>query len=371
MKRVNNIYNNIVNYRNINNMFDLLIKNISNKKYLYNYIKYRNCFIIDILERLYNNDYKFNEYNIFLIKDKKYRIIMSECFSDKLVNYFISYYILIPNLKRLIDSNVATRKNKGCEYAYHLFIKYINRLGRNNIYVLKIDIEKYFYNINHDILKNKLRRIFKDEKCLNLIYQVIDSTNDSSINNKIITTINKEIARINKINITSKEKNIKNNELRSIPLYQEGKGLSIGCLTNQILANYYLHDIDIYIKEVLKCKNYIRYMDDLIILGNDINRLRYCFKVIKEKINDIDLEVNKKSNIYKLDNGVSFLGYTYKTNKNKIIIKCSKKNIINIKKKLKYLKKNNYEKYLLSLSSYYGYIKRSNIKRDLYKMIKY
>lgn len=48
-----------------------------------------------------------------------------------------------------------------------------------------------------------------------------------------------------------------------------------------------------------------------------------------------------------------FLGYTYKIYNNKIIIKCSKKNIVNIKKKLKYLKKNNYEKYLLSLSSYY------------------
>ena len=66
-----------------------------------------------------------------------------------------------------------------------------------------------------------------------------------------------------------------------------------------------------------------------------------------------------------------FLGYTYKINHNKIIIKCSKKNIIYIKKKLKYLKNNNYEKYLLSISSYYGYIKRSNIKRDLYEMIKY
>ena len=361
MKRVNNIYNNIVNYSNINNVFNILIKNINNKKYLYNYIKYKNCFIIDILERLYNNNYIFSKYNIFLIKDKKYRIIMSECISDKLVNCFISYYILIPNLS-LIDSTVATRKNKGCEYAYKLFNKYIYRLDINNIYVLKIDIKKYFYIFNHNKLKSMLERKFKDRKCLNLIYQVIDSTDSSYINAEITSIVNKEMDRVNKLNISSKEKNIKIKELKSIPLYKKGIGLSIGCLTNQILANFYLHDIDIYIKEKLKCKYYIRYMDDLVLLDKDKSKLNKWFKDIESKLNNIDLEINKKSNIYKLDVGVSFLGYTYKVNNNKVIIKYNKKTISKISKRLKYLKKHNYNKYILSLNSYKGYFKRSNTK---------
>lgn len=362
MKRVNNIYNNIVTYSNISNVFDTLVKNINNKKYLYNYIKYKNCFIMDILERLYNRNYIFSKYNIFLIKDKKYRIIMSECISDKLVNYFISYYILIPNLKCLIDSTVATRKNKGCEYAYKLFNKYIYKLGINNIYVLKIDIKKYFYNINHNKLKSMLERKFKDRECLNLIYQVIDNTDNGYINDEIINIVNKEIDRVNKLNISSKEKDIKIKELRSIPLYRNGIGLSIGCLTNQILANFYLHDIDVFIKEKLKCKYYIRYMDDLIILDKDKNRLNRWFKDIESNLNNIDLEINKKSNIYKLDVGVSFLGYTYKVNNNKLIIKYNKKTISKINKKLKYLKKHNYNKYILSLNSYKGYFNRSNTK---------
>lgn len=366
MKRVNNIYNNIVNYSNINNVFNILIKNINNKKYLYNYIKYKNCFIIDILERLYNNNYIFSKYNIFLIKDKKYRIIMSECISDKLVNYFISYYILIPNLGCLIDSTVATRKNKGCEYAYKLFNKYIYKLGINNIYVLKIDIKKYFYNINHDKLNSMLERKFKDRKCLNLLYQVIDSTDSSYINAEITSIVNKEIDRVNKLNISSKEKNIKIKELKSIPLYKKGIGLSIGCLTNQVLANFYLHDIDIYIKEKLKCKYYIRYMDDLVLLDKDKSKLNKWFKDIESKLNNIDLEINKKSNIYKLDVGVSFLGYTYKVNNNKVIIKYNKKTISKISKRLKYLKKHNYNKYILSLNSYKGYFKRSNTKLKRY-----
>ena len=229
-KRVNNIYNNIVTYSNITNVFDTLVKNINNKKYLYNYIKYKNCFIMDILET---------------------------------------------------------------------------------------------------------------------------------------SIVNKEIDRVNKLNISSKEKDIKIKELRSIPLYKKGIGLSIGCLTNQILANFYLHDIDVYIKEKLKCKYYIRYMDDLIILDKDKSKLNKWFKNIESKLNDIDLEINKKSNIYKLAVGVSFLGYTYKVNNNKIIIKYNKKTISKINKRLKYLKKHNYNKYISSLNSYKGYFKRSNT--NLYK----
>lgn len=62
------------------------------------------------------------------------------------------------------------------------------------------------------------------------------------------------------------------------------------------------------------------------------------------------------------DVGVSFLGYTYKVNNNKLIIKYNKKTIGKINKKLKYLKKHNYRKYILSLDSYKGYFKRSNTK---------
>lgn len=67
-------------------------------------------------------------------------------------------------------------------------------------------------------------------------------------------------------------------ELKSIPLYRNGYGLSIGCLTNQLMAIFYLNDIDHYIKEILKCKYYIRYMDDIYILSDDkyyLNKV-YC-----------------------------------------------------------------------------------------------
>ncbi|UKI27684.1 MAG: hypothetical protein L6V91_03640 [Bacilli bacterium] len=73
---------------------------------------------------------------------------MSETISDKIVNQLVGYFILLPSFKCLIDSNIATRKGRGSSYGYRLFEKYVNDIGTNkNIYVLRIDIKKYFFII--------------------------------------------------------------------------------------------------------------------------------------------------------------------------------------------------------------------------------
>jgi len=162
MKRINNLYDNMISYRNVNYIFNKIKSNCHNKKKVFEFLKNKNCNIIDILEQLKNNNYKFSNYNIFLIKEKKYRIIMSESISDKIVNQLTSYFILIPSFNNLIDTNVATRVNKGTNYAYNTLNKYINSIGLNNeIYVLKIDINKYFYNIDHNLLYQMIERRIK------------------------------------------------------------------------------------------------------------------------------------------------------------------------------------------------------------------
>lgn len=269
--------------------------------------RYKNCFLIDILEKLRNNSYSFSNYHIFLIHEKKYRIIMSENISDKIVNQLVSYFILISSFKCLIEENIATRKDKGSSYGYMLFEKYINDIGtNNNIYVFRIDIKKYFYNISHDILLSMLESRIKDKKAINILKKIIDLTDYDYVNNNINSLINKEINRINYLKTSSNEKNKSINELKSIPLYRKEYGLSIGCLTNQLLACFFLNDIDHYIKEVLRCKYYIRYMGDIYILSNDKEYLVYCFDKIKYELNKIELNINNKSGIYRLKDGVVF-----------------------------------------------------------------
>lgn len=361
MKRISNLYDNMISYSNILYVFNKVKSKCHNKDRFMSFVRYKNCFLIDILEKLRNNSYSFSNYHIFLIHEKKYRIIMSENISDKIVNQLVSYFILILSFKCLIKENIATRKGKGSSYDYMLFEKYINDIGtNNNIYVLRIDIKKYFYNISHEILLSMLESRIKDKKAINILKKIIDLTDYDYVNNNINSLINKEINRINYLKTSSNEKNKLINELKSIPLYRKGYGLSIGCLTNQLLACFFLNDIDHYIKEVLRCKYYIRYMDDIYLLSNDKEYLVYCFDKIKYELNKIELNINNKSGIYRLKDGVVFLGYTYNLTNNKLFVRYDNNTIKMIRRKLKYLYDNDFDYYYRSISSYKGYFIRCN-----------
>ena len=106
------------------------------------------------------------------------RIINSQDMYDKLINHLVSEYILIPSLTPcLIDSNVASRKDRGTSYGIRLYYKYLSIANRKygKFYILKIDIHKYFASINHDILKEKIRKRIKEKRSLDIVYKIIDS----------------------------------------------------------------------------------------------------------------------------------------------------------------------------------------------------
>lgn len=361
MKRISNLYDKMICYSNVLFVFNRIKNKSHNKNKIMLFMRYKNCYLYDILEKLRNNSYSFSNYHIFLIHEKKYRIIMSESVPDKIVNQLISYFILIPSFKCLIEENIATRKGKGSSYGYMLFEKYINDIGTNrNIYVLRIDIKKYFYNISHDILLSMLERRIKDKKAINILKKIIDLTDYDYVNSNINSLINKEINRINYLKTSSNEKIKLINELKSIPLYRKGYGLSIGCLTNQLLACFFLNDIDHMIKEELKCKRYIRYMDDLYLISDDKEYLGYCFDRIKYELNKIELNINNKSGIYRLKDGVGFLGYTYNLTSNKLLVRYDNSTIKKIRRKISYLYDSDFDYYYRSISSYKGYFIRCN-----------
>lgn len=133
---------------------------------------------------------------------------MSECIEDKIVNHLLSDE-LINSLERcLIDNNVVTRKNKGSKLAYNEFIKEINKLmyKSKDIYVLKLDISKYFYNINHEILMEMVMEKIKDKKALCLLKEILDTTNKSYVNKEIREVIYKEKERLKFLILVKKKK---------------------------------------------------------------------------------------------------------------------------------------------------------------------
>lgn len=103
-------------------------------------------------------------------------------------------------------------------------------------------------------------------------------------------------------------------------------------------------------------------MDDMLILSDDKSSLIKIYKDIVIKLQDIKLDVNKKSNIYRLSNGISFLGYNYIINNNGLIIKYNSNTIKKAKRRLNKLIKVDKVRYVKSFNSYKGYLYRSNTK---------
>ncbi|MBE7074559.1 MAG: RNA-directed DNA polymerase [Clostridiales bacterium] len=230
--------------------------------------------LTELSKSLLNFTYKLGEYKQFYIFEPKKRNIEALSYKDRVVLMALTKNIIAPKLdKKLIYDNVACRKNKGTLFGLkrlNQFLHSFYNIHKNNQgYFLKCDIKKYFQSINHNVLKELLLKANFDAEELSFLNMIIDSRNK-----------------------------------------KQGVGLPIGNQTSQWFALYYLNMIDRLIKEKLKIRYYVRYMDDMILVHESKEYLKYCKqeieKVCKEKLL---LELNHKTQISKLSNGIDFLGF--------------------------------------------------------------
>ena len=321
---------------------DEIRKRVKNKKRINEFEKYKITYLTNIYNTLKENTYAPHKYNIFLIRYPKYRIIMSQSIYDKIINHFVSKYILEPKLTNYLDiRNTATRKNMGSNYAISLLNKYIeiNKRKYTNFYILKIDLSKYFYSIDHQVLKELLK----------------DKLNDT-----IIKLKEKELEKYP----------YKAKEINKLPLYEQGKGLAIGMMTNQILAIFYLYKLHNYIIHKLHLKYMVIYMDDYVIIHHDKEYLKYCLSKIKDILNtEYKLQINEnKTKITSSKEGFIFLQYKYKIVNGKTIIKLRRSSLNNIKNNIKNNNKQyqegkiTYNKLFSSINNYANSNKYDKIK---------
>ena len=234
-------------------------------------------------------------------------------------------------VKQFITTSFACIKNRGTHKAcleVQKGMKHCQRIWKN-YYILKMDVTKYFQNIDKDILMKILSRKILDKDLLELSEEIIYSS--------------------------------------------EGKkSLPIGNYTSQIFANIYLNEVDQYIKQELKIKYYYRYMDDSIILVKTKEEAKKTLEKIKRFLKEnLELELNSKTQIFKNKQGVNFCGY--KINEYRMKIRDRGKR--NLKNKVKYLEKEIKEGRMTSkeakkyLAGHLGYIKIAdvyNLKNKLF-----
>lgn len=286
MKRVGNLFE---SWCNVENFYEAL-KEVKKGKTLHStFIAFERKIAIHIenlIDEIRSGTYKPMPYRSFKVYEPKERIISAPHLRDRVVQHALMKAIKRPIDNRFIAQNFACRIGKGTHKCSNNLVRYLRNF--ENGYCLKIDISKFFYEINRDVLFSKIKRIIKCKKSLVVI-----------------------------------EKFIYDNE--------DEKGIPIGNLTSQLFANLMLNDLDHFIKRTLKCKYYLRYMDDMIILDNNKDKLHYIFKEIKKVINNNKLRLNPKSGIFDIKQGVDFVGY--RTWKNKRLIR--KQSLFRIRKSLK------------------------------------
>jgi hypothetical protein len=153
---------------------------------------------------------------------------------------------------------------------------------------------------------------------------------------------------------------------------EESKGLPIGNYSSQFFANLYLNKLDQFIKRILKCKYYFRYVDDLVLIENDIEKLKKQRNRIDNfLIEKLRLKLNsKKTKIQSVEKGINFLGYFIK--KDYILVR--KRVVNNFRLKLKkIIESRNLNKEAISIiNSYFGHFRHAdsfNLRKSIYRKI--
>ncbi|MBI5180833.1 MAG: hypothetical protein HZA05_05475 [Nitrospirae bacterium] len=253
--------------------------------------------LLKLSEELEDKTYQPIRSVCFIVEKPKMREIIAADFQDRVV-----HHALIERLEAIYEpifiyDSYACRKEKGLHKAVERVKEFIRRgseNGRKRLYFIHLDIRNFFMTIDKEILYRMLEKKVKNENLLYLAHAIIfhNPTEDCIIKG---------------------EKNL----IKRLPPHKslfyatEDKGLPIGNLTSQFFANVYLNELDQYAKHILKCRHYVRYCDDFLILDRSPERLEEVKKNIGGFVEQrLKLSLNEKhGKVLPVSNGIDFLGY--------------------------------------------------------------
>lgn len=202
-------------------------------------------------------------------KQKK-RLIIQPYFTKTKPEQWLQH-IIISTLKPILmkgmyEFSCGSVPGRGIHYGKKYLEKFIRKHPKDIKYCLKIDIRHFYESIDIEILKERFRKIIKDDVFLYLIFWVLDSNAGTMPDGNIVKT-----------------------------------GLPIGFYTSQWFANWFLQPFDHYVKEELKAKCYVRYMDDIVILGANKRELHKMFNLIRSYLGEIGLTIKDNWQVFLFD----------------------------------------------------------------------
>ena len=272
MKRIGNLYEKICDIENLR----LAHKQARRGKSFYTEVKLidenEDEYLYRLQDMLIHKTYHTSKYEVFEKKEgKKIRKIYKlPYFPDRICQWAIIQVIEPYLMRTLTDDTYSALPGRGVERARRKMVRALKTDPENTVWCLKIDISKYYPNVNIEKLKLKYRRLFKDNDLLWLLDEILDSNPDT--------------------------------------------GVPIGNYISQYSGNIYLSDFDHRVKEVYHIKHYFRYMDDVVFLSSSKEELQNLIKEITKYLADeYDLKVKDSWSLFRVeDRGIDFVGYVFR-----------------------------------------------------------
>jgi hypothetical protein len=225
-------------------------------------------FIDELHDMLASDSFKNSEYTVFK-RQTEYKlrdIYKLPFYPDRIVHHCIVQVMQPLWMKLLIRDTYSTIPGRGIHDGVAR-VKKALKDEQGTKYCLKLDVKKFYPSVDHDVLKQVLRRKVKDERLMGLMNEIIDSA----------------------------------------------QGIPIGNYVSQWFGNIYLAYFDHYVKEELGIKYYFRYADDLVFLSDSKEHLWSVLNSVQSYLKQhLKLEIKSNYQVYPVDaRGIDFLGYRF------------------------------------------------------------
>lgn len=265
MKRYGNLWQRLISYENLYLAYTKAREGRGNLESVKRFEKDIEGNLKKLQQDLINHNFTTANYNTRIIYEPKKRVIyILPFFPDRILQHALMNVIAPIFHRTFIKDTYACIPNRGL----HAGLVRANSYAQRNKYCLKMDIKKFYPSINHQILYNLIERKIKDKDVLWLIKDIIYS-------------------------------------------FEGETNCPIGNLTSQWFGNIYLTQLDYFVKQELKAKDYIRCCDDFLVFSNDKKQLRDFAKRIEEFLDTKLHLMMSKCDLFHVSRGVDFLGYRY------------------------------------------------------------
>jgi retron-type reverse transcriptase len=264
VRRTNHLFEQLADRENLRLAVHKALRGKRSKTDARAFIEHLDKNIDKLRGELLSGDVPVGQYHQFTIFDPKRRLITAPCFRERVLHHAI-VNVCEPVFERwLIADTFACRRGKGRLAA----LDRARHFAGGHAFFLKLDIRKYFESVSHSVWLAKLERIFKDRRLLALLSQIIASFHTET-----------------------------------------GRGIPIGSLTSQHFANFYLGWFDRFVKEGLRVKGYVRYMDDCTLWGDTSQQLDGYLSLLTSFLEDeLQLAPKPAPYINRTSHGLDFLG---------------------------------------------------------------